>query len=380
MEAERVTVKEIARLAGVSIGTVDRVLHDRGGVSIETKERIDEIVESMGYRPDIIARHLSLNKSYTLRAVLPREDQDSGYWSLCLAGLRRVERDLFAPYRARLRIDEFDRYDRASFSRLLEDVVRDPGDGLLFAPVLPEELLPALERISAGGPAGGPAGRAAAPYAFFDCEAPGAAPVASVVQDPRRGGRLAGRLMSLLAPSPGRLVALSAHAGDRHISRRIDGFRSWFADAGAEPREVESRECRDLESPEERDRFLSALFEGRPGIAGVLVANSSGHFVGEWLAERGLKEGRAVVSWDLVPPNARALREGRIDCVLSQRPAEQAGEALLRLFHSVLEGGRAAGPEVPIPLDVYFKENIPSGAEAGEGQSFSGKGVEDERC
>lgn len=372
MEAERVTVKEIARLAGVSIGTVDRVLHDRGGVSVETKERIDEIIESMGYRPDLIARHLSLNKSYTLRAVLPREDQDSGYWSLCLAGLRRVERDLLAPYRARLRIDEFDRYDRDSFSRLLEDLVRDPCDGLLFAPVLPEELLAALRRIAAPG--------SATPYAFFDCEVPGASPVASVIQDPRRGGRLAGRLMSLLAPAEGRLVALSAHAGDRHIAHRIDGFRSWFAEAEGGRREVESRECRDLEGPEERDRFLSGLFEGRPGIAGVLVANSSGHFVGEWLAERGLKAGRAVVSWDLVPANARALREGRIDCVLSQRPAEQAREALTRLFRSVLEGEGAAEPEAAIPLDVYFKENIPAGAEAGEGQSFSGKGVEDEQC
>jgi LacI family transcriptional regulator len=360
---ERITVKEIARLAGVSIGTVDRVLHDRGGVSVETKERIDEIIESMGYEPDIIARHLSLNKTYAFRAVLPRADQDSGYWSLCLASLRRMERDLLAPYRARLRIDEFDRYNRPAYARLLEDLVRDPCDGLLFAPVLPDELLAALGRLSERG-------AASPPYAFFDCEVEGASPVASVTQDPRRGGRLAGRLMSLLAAPSGRLVALSAHAGDRHIAHRIEGFRSWFAEAAGGRREVESRECGDLERPEERERFLSSLFGGRPGIAGVLVANSSGHLVGDWLAERGLKEERAVVSWDLVPANARALREGRIDCVLSQRPAEQAREALLALLKSALEGAAPPDGGAPIPLDVYFRENIPSGAEAGEGPAF----------
>ncbi len=367
MISERITVKEIARLAGVSIGTVDRVLHDRGGVSTETKEKIGEIIESMGYRPDLVARQLSLNKAYTLRAILPRADQDSGYWSLCLAGLRRVERELFAPYRARLRIDEFDRYDSGAFLRLLDDVVREPGDGLLFAPVLPNELLAALERLSSRG--------GATPYAFFDCEVPGASPVASVIQDPERGGRLAGRLMSLLAPSSGRFVALSAHAGDRHIAHRIDGFRAYFAQAEGPAREIESYECRDLESPHDRDGFLSDLFAGRSDIAGVLVANSSGHFVGDWLAERGLKAGLALVSWDLVPANARALREGRIDCVLSQRPAEQAREALTRLFKSVVEGpapaeGGAGELETPIPLDVYFKENIPSGAEAGDGPAF----------
>jgi LacI family transcriptional regulator len=364
METERITVKEIARLAGVSIGTVDRVLHDRGGVSAETKERIDEIIASLGYEPNILARHLSLNKTYTFRALLPRIDQDSGYWALCLEGLRLAERDFLAPYRARLRVDEFDRYDRSSCSRLLDDVVAEPCDGLLFAPAMPEDLLPALERLSARGESrsGGPV-----PYAFFDSEVEGASPVASIAQDPLRGGRLAGRLLSLLSRPEGLLVALSAHAGDRHIAKRIEGFESYFSEGGRRPRAIEAYECRDLEHPEEREGFLSGLFGSGRDIAGVLVANSSGHLVGDWLADRGLKDGRAVVSWDLVPANARALGEGRLDCLVSQRPMEQAREALLRLFKFVLEGAPAAEPSAAIPLDVYFRENIPVGAEAGEG-------------
>jgi LacI family transcriptional regulator len=364
METERITVKEIARLAGVSIGTIDRVLHERGGVSPETKERIDGIVASLGYEPNLLARQLSLNKTYTFRALLPRADQDSGYWSLCLAGLRRAERELLAPYRARLRVDEFDRYDRKAYRRMLAEVVAHPCDGLLFAPALPEELLPALERLSAG--AAGDCDRPP-PYAFFDSEVEGSSPVASIAQDPLRGGRLAGRLMTLLAAPAGRLVALSAHAGDRHIARRVDAFKSWFAESDGPRREVESRECRDLESPEERESFLSGLFEGKSGISGALVANSSGHLVGDWLASRGLKAGCAIVSWDLVPANARALDEGRIDCVLSQRPAEQAREALRRLFNSVLYGADAAEAAAAIPLDVYFRENIPDGADARAG-------------
>jgi LacI family transcriptional regulator len=359
METERITVKEIARLAGVSIGTVDRVLHDRGGVSAETKERVDEIIASLGYEPDILARHLSLNKTYTFRAVLPRADQDSGYWSLCLGGLHRAERELLAPYHARLRIDEFDCYDRAAYRRLLDEVIADPCDGLVFAPALPEELLPALDRLAgAGGPEA--PGRPV-PYAFFDSEVEGASPVASITQDPLKGGYLAGRLMSLLAAPEGSLVALSAHAGNRHIAQRIEGFKSYFAPGGKLARKVESRECRDLENPEERDRFLSGLFEGRADIAGVLVANSSGHLVGDWLAERGLKEGCALVSWDLVPANARALSEGGIDCVLSQRPAEQARSALELLFRGALRGAESR-PPAPIPLEIYFKENLPGEA------------------
>jgi LacI family transcriptional regulator len=351
MAKGRTTVKEIARLAGVSIGTVDRVLHDRGEVSPETKRRVDAIVASLGYEPNLLARQLSLNKTYLFRAVLPRADQDSGYWSLCLAGIRRAGRDL-APYGVSIRVDEFDRYDRVAYRALLEDLLAQPGDGLLVAPVLPDELVPALARL--GGPV---------PYVFFDSEAPGAAPVAAIGQDAFRGGFLAGRMMSLLAPGSGCLLALSAHAGDRHIRLRIDGFEAYFRQGSGIPgRRLATAEVPALERMEDCDAFLGGHFDER--VAGVLVANSSGHLVGDWLASRGAKEGCALVSWDMVPANVRALREGKIDCVLSQRPAEQAREGMERLFRAAVRGDADASP-ASIPLEVYFKENLPTGVQGG---------------
>jgi LacI family transcriptional regulator len=344
MLKDQITVKEIARLAGVSIGTIDRVLHDRGGVSAETKAKIDGIVASLGYEPNLLARQLSLGKTYTFRVVLPRSDQDSGYWSLCLAGIRRAERD-FAPYGTKFRIDEFDRYDREAYRALLADLAADPCDGLLIAPVLPEELTPILGAV---------------PYVFLDRDAPGTAPVAAIGQDPFRGGCLAGRIMSHLARGSGTLVAVSAHAGDRHIGQRIEGFESFFGGTRA----VEVAECVELERVEQCEVFLRSRFDRGAGVAGVMVANSSGHLVGEWLASRGAKEGCAVLSWDLVPANARALREGLVDCVVSQRPADQAREAVDRLFRAVVRGQRDATP-ASIPLEIYFKENIPEDRSLG---------------
>jgi LacI family transcriptional regulator len=353
MGTQRATVKEIARLAGVSIGTVDRVLHDRGEVSADTKAKIDAIVAARGYQPNILARQLARNRVYTFRAILPRADQDSGYWSLCLAGIRRAERDL-APYGTRLKVDELDRYDRGSYRALLKNVVAESCDGLLIAPVLPNDLVPALDKLSVGR-AGGPV-----PYVFFDCDAQGARPVAAIGQDALSAGYLAGRMMSLLAKGSGPLVAVSAHAGDRHIRLRIEGFETFFRDAASEagPRRVMVTECPELENAEDCERALGKMVRGNPDISGVLVANSSGHIAGEWLAKRGTKERCAVVSWDLVPANAQALREGKIDCIVSQRPAEQAREGLERLFKAVVRGEEDASP-ASIPLEVYFKENIP---------------------
>jgi LacI family transcriptional regulator len=311
----------------------------------------------LGYEPNILARQLARNRVYTFRAILPRSDQDSGYWSLCLAGIRRAERDL-APYGTQLRVDEFDRYDRASYRALLKNLVVDPCDGLLIAPVLPDDLLPALGRLSVSPGVGRANGLV--PYVFFDCDAEGATPVAAIGQDALRAGYLAGRMMSLLAKGPGPLVAVSAHAGDRHIRLRIEGFEAFFRDAasGTGAPKVMVTECPELESTKDCERALGKIFHAHRDVAGVLVANASGHIVGEWLAARGAKENCAVVSWDLVPANARALREGKIDCTVSQRPAEQGREGLERLFKAVVRGEEDASPAA-IPLEVYFKENIP---------------------
>ena len=65
------TVQEIAELAGVSAGTVDRVLHNRKGVSQKTKEKIQSIIEQHDYKPNIIARQLKNNKTLKIGVLLP---------------------------------------------------------------------------------------------------------------------------------------------------------------------------------------------------------------------------------------------------------------------------------------------------------------------
>jgi LacI family transcriptional regulator len=346
MEGKKLTVKEIAAEAGVSIGTVDRVLHERGEVSEATRKRVLSIIERSGYKPNILAQRLSMGTSCAIRVVLPRRDQDSGYWGLCLDGIERASRELSGSG-ARIVVDEFDRYDEADCARAFRQAAEREADALLLAPVRPELLLAALGKL--------PAGR---PYAFFDGELSGSSPAFTLGQDAYGGGRLAGRAMALLVRGKGRIVAIDAHAEDLHIGRRIEGFRDYLRESGVE---AERRDCRALEDRGAREEFLEELF-GRGDVAGILVANASGHLVGEWLAARGLKAGCALVSWDLVKANARALREGRIDCVVSQRPAAMAREALERLHSIAARGGEGAWRK-SMPLELYLKENVPGGDE-----------------
>lgn len=74
MPRESAGIKEIARALGVSIGTVDRVLHDRPGVSEKTKWKVLQVVQQLGYQLNLAARALKLNREISIRLQPPSEN------------------------------------------------------------------------------------------------------------------------------------------------------------------------------------------------------------------------------------------------------------------------------------------------------------------
>ena len=69
LKSGRATIKEVASAAGVSTQTVSRVINDRPDVSPETRKRVQEIIDSLGYQPSALARSLIRQRSYTLGVV-----------------------------------------------------------------------------------------------------------------------------------------------------------------------------------------------------------------------------------------------------------------------------------------------------------------------
>ena len=98
---ERIRIKDIARLADVSVGTVDRVLHGRTGVSEASRKRVEEILKQLDYQPNMYASALASNKKYTFICLLP-EHLEGDYWTAvelgiheCGTGDEKSRRNLF---------------------------------------------------------------------------------------------------------------------------------------------------------------------------------------------------------------------------------------------------------------------------------------------
>jgi LacI family transcriptional regulator len=341
------TVKEIAALANVSIGTVDRVIYRRGRVAAETKARIEAIIEKYQFTPNPIARRLKRNRPYRFCAFLPRRDQDAGYWGQALEGIQEGAGEI-ALLGVNTEIIEYDRYSAEGFHKAAASLLAEKTDGIILSPIMPEKIRSLIAEIR---------GREI-PCVFFDADLPepGIEPLCAIGQDSFRGGYLAGRLMHLLAGKITKPVAvLDAHGEDYHITRRRDGFLRY---AGEQGFSTVVWEYSGYKGSEITTDEIASFLKDKRDLTGIFITNCMAHRVAEAAHTQKRPRPFLLVGYDLIPKNRELLRTGEIDAIISQRPADQGREALLNLYrHVVLE--QRVLPKIDMPLDVYIKENIP---------------------
>jgi LacI family transcriptional regulator len=335
------TIREIAELAGVSIGTVDRVIHKRGRVSEATRARIEAIIEEYLFTPNPIARRLKRGRSYRFCAMLPRRDQDAGYWGQVIAGIQSGAGGLVL-LGVETEIVEYDRYNLDEAQEKMENALSGNLDGMIFAPII--LIKPLLPLVAERG----------IPYLFLDSAFPEMEPVSTIYQDPIRGGRLAGRLMHLFADKVRKPIAvLDVHGMDYHIIRRREGFLQYAEEQGFQ---VIVKEY--LDEAELSEEGIGAFLSAYPDLTGVFVTNCMSHRLAQFLKKSGRKKDFFIIGYDLILANRQMLKEGLLDAIISQRPEEQGRQSVVNLYrHIVLE--ERIEKSIEIPLDIYIKENIP---------------------
>jgi LacI family transcriptional regulator len=123
----RATIRQVASAAGVSTQTVSRVLNRRPDVSPETRSRVQQVIDDLGYQPSALARSLIRQRSYTLGVVT--------------AGLRHIgpSRTLGGITAAAaeagysLLLEELPRYDSEEITPLLQSLRSQQVDGVIWA-------------------------------------------------------------------------------------------------------------------------------------------------------------------------------------------------------------------------------------------------------
>lgn len=344
------TIKDIADAAGISIGTVDRIIHKRGRYSERTAEKVRGIMEELNYSPNIHARGLKKTKTYSFAAVLPEDQQDAGYWKMVSAGISRASAELTS-FCGEVLVFNFDRYSEKSCLRALHAALSSGSDGLLIAPVLPEIMQPLLEQTEI-------------PFLFIDTDIPQMKKCISFIgQDSYQSGMLSGKLMAMLLfngmkAGKSDYVMIAEPAGSNfHIKGRIDGFRSFF-DAHLSDLRLKQISI----GTDDEVKFHAVLEEffssegSRP--VGIFAANSSVYYLASFLKKKGaLYSGIPLIGYDLIQGQECLVEDETINFILTQQPEEQAHRGIMMLYDALVLN-QEVRDELIIPLNIITKENL----------------------
>ena len=337
------SIKDIAAKAKVSIGTVDRVLHARGRVSEETRTRVQRIVRELGYRPNIHARNLSLDKVYRFAVIMPRFSQDSEYWKFPAKGIDKACREL-EMYKVTANYFLFDRYSGSSFERAFREALRSKPDGLLIAPVLfkkAEDLVPSIPQ--------------GLPYVFFDSTIPGTDCLTFIGQDPFQSGLLAANLLLSITGSEGNIAVVKVMPDDFHIEERIRGFFT-----GVENSKTMTAHRFEVDSHRGEAAFadvVGRMVKELTPLKGIFVSNAWTHSVARSVRALSAANGVTIIGYDLVPKNLQYLEQGLISFLISQCPSTQGYEGIYCLYeHVVLR--QKVKRTIMVPIDILTKNNV----------------------
>jgi LacI family transcriptional regulator len=347
MTARKTRIKDIARLAGVSIGTVDRVLHERGEVAIKTRERVKQILKETNYSPDVMARVLKSGKGYHIVSLLPEPSKDNIFWEKHSTGINRAidELDLF---HVRLTQINFDMFDEKDFQGKAAGVLDLNPDGVLLAPVFKSESITFCRALS----------ELKIPFVFVDGFVENTEFLAYVGEDIYRSGRVAGQLADMITPVKSDILIVSIARNIEnihHLNNRMKGFLNYFDKSG-----INKGKKLKITIPDASGHniaiALDKAFEDNPGIGSIFMSGSKSYLIARYLDEKGYKSIH-LIGYDLLNRNVRYLRSGIIRFLIGQRPEEQTYKAVKKLFE-FLSLNKIPEYMEYLPVDIITSENV----------------------
>ncbi len=342
----RIRIKDIAQLANVSAGTVDRVIHGRSGVSDATRKRIENILEEYDYQPDILAGTLASGKSYRMLVCMPEVVYAHEFWKFPEEGVRRAL-DEIAHFDVSVEYLRFDQHNKRDFCHKTDGLQIGDYDGVLFAPVFRDESVKFIARCHTVG----------VPCILFNSRVEGVEFDGFIGQDAWQSAYLGGKLMDY-GLSAGRdllILNLSLRTDNyQHITKREHGFRAYFEEHSDRVDHLVSLNLSGGDYAVIADALDRKM--GELNVAGIFVTNSRVHLAARYLAEHGTMNIR-LIGYDLMKESIGYLRREYIDFLISQSPEEQAYLGLRHLFTGVVLK-KEYPHEVLMPIDILTKENI----------------------
>ncbi|WP_299656260.1 LacI family DNA-binding transcriptional regulator [uncultured Tateyamaria sp.] len=336
------TVNDIARVAGVSLATVDRVLNARPGVRSVTIDKVNQAIAELGYVRDTAAANLARGRVYNLLFILPDTANEF------VVALRHHVTEQAAKLRhQRTTLDtvRVPPFDPQAIVQTLDAVDASQTDGIaVFGPETPS-VRDAVKRARARGIV----------VVALVADLPSSERDHFIGVDNVAAGRTAAHLMGRFTRQRGRVLVITGSRLARDHLERRKGFDAVMSAQFPELDVVASIEGRD--DPDLIRKMLPEVFAAYPDLCGIYSSAAGNPGLIRYLSETP-HPGLVVIAHELTPTSRTALESGVFDAIISQDTGHLVRSAV-RLMKATADRQPIDHTQERIRIDIYLKENMP---------------------
>lgn len=341
------TIKDIAKKAGVSIGTVDRVLHDRGMVNAQTRERILSVMEELDYHPNHVAQGLAVRKKkLKLCFVIPDIRNHPFFLKVRNAAEKKAEELKQYGVQVIFQILKGERHIQSiQYAELFENL--EEIDGLVILGIETKEMRQYLKEAE----------KRKIPVVFYNSMIATCEYLAYVGCNYLNAGRLAAGLSALAGGEDARVCIYSeGYSGITSYDERLRGFRQEARDRYPKMQILDIREISD----DQIDNYLSAkdMLLKFPDVNIVYVINPADYGICEAIYRADEKHQVRIITNDLVDRQIQMIEKGMISATVCQEPEKQGAMSLEILFRYLAYGMVPEEKMCYTNLSIHIAQNI----------------------
>ena len=345
--AEKIRIKDIAERAGVSVGTVDRVLHERPNVSKTAREKVEKALKEMNYQPNMYASALAYNKSYTFYLLIPKHESEA-YWEEIEEGAKKCE-ETRRDFHIDVEIRFYERSNEDSFREMSKEILEAQPEGVIVVPsslAVTRELTEQLHHKSI-------------PFILLDSYMPDLRPLSFFGQDSFCSGFFSAKMLMMIASGEKEIMLMRQTKDGKVVSKQQDnrevGFRHYMHD------HFPQVEIKVLDLPlngtrNEYVKMLERYFAEHPDTHHCITMTSKAHIVGDFLLKTNRRDVQ-IMGYDMVEKNAHCLREGSISFLIAQHAYMQGYYCVDTLFQAIVLKKKVTTVNY-MPIELLMKENV----------------------
>lgn len=338
-------IKEIAIIARVSIGTVDRVIHRRGKVSAEAKKRVESAIKETDYRPNLLARSLVNKTKIKIALIIPDSASDE-YWQQSKAGIETAKKN-WDSFGVVLHTFHFNLRTIKSFEKATHKALLLSPSAVIFVPILFKQGIDFVTECD----------KRKIPVVIFNTHLPDSNPLSFIGTDSVQSGILAGELMHFITSPTGELLVLHFDEDARnspHMIEKEKGFREFFQHYHPDQDRIIISQT--LKNKHYKER-LKSIFKSN-NFEGVFISTSKAYEVGEFLRNEKHPNVK-IIGFDLISKNIELLQKGIIQFLIHQNPRKQTELSINSLCNYLLFNKSILRTNL-FPLDIITRSNMSS--------------------